>query len=81
MDVIVNKADVTEIKNKPIKIHIRPSTEIKGTNKENQIAKSRSLLIRAYLVKLGISHNRIKIEIDEKNINTENQIILSFIEI
>ena len=49
---------VSLIKNKPIKIHIKSSV----FEDDLKINKSRTLLVRAFLVKLGISHNRIKID-------------------
>ena len=75
---------VKQIKNKPIKIEIKPGiiNNIKSDKQSNQIAKSRSLLIRAYLVKLGISHNRIKILIKNSDSKgSENEVVLSFIEL
>lgn len=68
---------VGQVINKPIKIEIKLNS-----SQKNKTAKSRSLLIRAFLVKLGISHNRINIEFDEKysDIN-KNEIAISFIEI
>ena len=52
-------------------------------NKDSKrIAKSRSLLIRAYLVKLGISHNRIKILLEDKKSSVSiNEVIINFIEL
>ena len=75
---------VKQIKNKPVKIEIKPGivNTIKSDKQLHQIAKSRSLLIRAYLVKLGISHNRIKILIKNSDSKgSENEVVLSFIEL
>ena len=59
---------VSLIKNKPIKIHIKSSV----FEDDLEINKSRTLLVRAFLVKLGISHNRIKIDF-EKEFNDINK--------
>ena len=68
---------VGQVINKPIKIEIKLHSK-----KQDKTAKSRSLLIRAFLVKLGISHNRINIEFDENYSElTKNEIAISFIEI
>ena len=75
---------VNQIKNKPIKIEIKTISNLeKGTQKNNlNISKSRSLLIRAFLVKLGISHNRISIEIENSDSTVApNEVLLSFIEL
>ena len=75
---------VTQIKNKPIKIEIKPAYISKSENKKNskQLAKSRSLLIRAYLVKLGISHNRIKILLEDTDSSVSiNEVTINFIEL
>jgi len=76
---------VNQIIDKPIKIEIRPNyfLEEKNDNKKvKHLAKSRSLLIRAYLLKLGISHNRIKIFMEESLGNkTMNEVIINFIEL
>ena len=75
---------VTQIKNKPIKIEIKPAYISKSKNKKNskQLAKSRSLLIRAYLVKLGISHNRIKILLEDTDSSVSiNEVTINFIEL
>ena len=70
---------VKEIKNKPIKIQIIPSYELSKENKK--LMKTRLLLIRAQLIKLGISHNRIKLETKNANLgNTFNEVIINFIE-
>ena len=74
---------VSQIKNKPIKIEIRPSFVKETENMKNskQLAKSRSLLIRAYLVKLGISHNRIKILLEDTDSSVSiNEVTINFIE-
>ena len=67
---------VGQVINKPIKIEIKINSNIK-----NKTAKSRSLLIRAFLVKLGISHNRINIQFNEKLDINKNEIAISFIEV
>ena len=75
---------MNQIKNKPIKIEIKTISNLeKGTQKNNlNISKSRSLLIRAFLVKLGISHNRISIEIENSDSTVApNEVLLSFIEL
>ena len=75
---------VDQIRNKPIKIEIKPNfNSINKLNKNSKrLAKSRSLLIRAYLVKLGISHNRIKILLEDKKSSVSiNEVIINFIEL
>ena len=57
----LNNKLIVSIKNKPINIHIKSSI----FEDDLKINKSRTLLVRAFLVKLGISHNRIKIETNE----------------
>ena len=71
---------VNEIKKKPIRIEIRPT--YKANDKNKQLLKSRLLLIRAHLIKLGISHNRIQIKTENKDLKVDNrdEIILNFIE-
>ena len=73
---------VSQIRNKPIKIQIRPAYIMNEKEKvTKQLAKSRSLLIRAYLVKLGISHNRIKILLEDTDSNVSiNEVTINFIE-
>ena len=69
---------VSLIKNKPIKIHIKSSV----FEDDLKINKSRTLLVRAFLVKLGISHNRIKIDFEKEfNDINKDEIAISFIEI
>mgnify|MGYP001314453029 CR=1 FL=1 len=69
---------VSLIKNKPIKIHIKSSL----FEDDLKINKSRTLLVRAFLVKLGISHNRIKIDFEKEfNDINKDEIAISFIEI
>ena len=69
---------VSLIKNKPIKIHIKSSV----LEDDLEINKSRTLLVRAFLVKLGISHNRIKIDFEKEfNDINKDEIAISFIEI
>ena len=71
---------VNQIKDKPIKIEIKTNSSLQEDN--INIAKSRSLLIRAFLVKLGISHNRITIEMsDSDSMVAPNEVLLSFIEL
>ena len=76
---------VNQIIDKPIKIEIKPNYFFSDNNdniKVKHLAKSRSLLIRAYLLKLGISHNRIKILMEESiNDNIVNEVIINFIEL
>ena len=75
---------VNQIINKPIKIEIKPNyiLEEKNNKKVKHLAKSRSLLIRAYLLKLGISHNRIKILMEESlDDKAMNEVIINFIEL
>ena len=73
---------VNAVKEKPIKIEIQPTYKVNNTNK--RLLKSRLLLIRAHLIKLGISHNRIQIKTNNKGLTTDNdnddEIILNFIE-
>ena len=76
---------VNQIIDKPIKIEIKPNFVLEDNNKNvkvKHLAKSRSLLIRAYLLKLGISHNRIKILMEESlGENTLNKVVINFIEL
>ena len=76
---------VSQIINKPIKIEIKPNFLLKNDSNSKKIkhlAKSRSLLIRAYLLKLGISHNRIKILMNEDSRNGPvNEVVINFIEL
>ena len=71
------------IKDKPVKIVIKTffSKKEKNFDKYKKISKSRSLYIRAFLINQGISHNRIKIETNDKNVtkNWKNEVILNFI--
>ena len=71
------------IKDKPVKIVIKTffSKQEKNFDKYKKISKSRSLYIRAFLINQGISHNRIKIETNDKNVtkNWKNEVILNFI--
>ena len=73
------------IKDRPVKVIIRTSVskEDDEFNKFKKILKSRSLYIRSFLLNQGISHNRITIQIKEKNIskNWKNEVILTFIEV
>ena len=68
---------VNQIINKPIKIEIRSFF-----TDDRNLSQTRTLRIRAYLVKLGVSHNRIKItQNKDASSNSNNNITISFIEI
>ena len=75
---------VNQIIDKPIKIEIKPNyiLQEKNSKKVKHLAKSRSLLIRAYLLKLGISHNRINILMEESlGEKAMNEVVINFIEL
>ena len=71
------------IKDRPVKVIIRTSISKNDNdfNKFKKILKSRALHIRTFLLNQGISHNRITIQIKEKNVpkNWKNEVILTFI--
>ena len=71
------------IKEKPIKIIIKTSISKKEDDfeKYQKILKTRTLHVRSFLINQGISHNRISIQIKEKNVskNWKNEVVLSFI--
>ena len=67
-----------------VKIEIKSNyiLQEKNSKKVKHLAKSRSLLIRAYLLKLGISHNRIKILMEESlGDKAINEVVINFIEL